>query len=332
MLHLPFVLYADFESILEPKRNEEGADGESWTVKNHRHVADGFAVYTKCKDNRFYQKPYLYTGENAPEHFIDHVLEKATEIRRIYKNKISPIVTTQQKVDHNNATQCYLCHESFITNQNHKEYMNRKKVLDHCHLTGKYRGAAHSICNLQLAINPDTIKIPVILHNLKGYDSHLILSAAKKRHGAITCIPNNMEQYITFTIGDVTFIDSCQFMQSSLDQLVKNLRKSSRDLHINFPEVYKYLVESNKEFAERTDQDDSFDLNNSLDLFQIIEPHRQHPQNNIDMDGDDDLDVLLDQAGDYRSNPYQQPNLSDEQKEKVFIFMYLIINFIFIQF
>ena len=49
-----------------------------------------------------------------------------------------------------------------------------KIVLDHCHITGKYLDTAHSILNPQLAINPDTVKIPVILHNLKGYDSHLI--------------------------------------------------------------------------------------------------------------------------------------------------------------
>ena len=208
-----------------------------------------------------------------------------------------------------------------------------KKVLDHCHLTGKYRGAAHSICNLQLAINPDTVKIPVILHNLKGYDSHLILSAAKQRHGVITCIPNNMEQYITFTIGDVTFIDSCQFMQSSLDHLVKNLKKTTTDN--DFPEIYKYLIENNKDTPN-----DSLNLDNSLDLFEVnLTDQQQQPQQQpqqhqqqlqqqneflIDMD-DDDMDDFIEQAGDYRSNPYQQPTLSDEQKEKVHICLFLFL-------
>jgi len=44
-------------------------------------------------------------------------------------------------------------------------------VRDHCHITDKYRGSAHNFCNLKLRIDPENIKIPVIVHNLKGYDS-----------------------------------------------------------------------------------------------------------------------------------------------------------------
>ena len=59
-----------------------------------------------------------------------------------------------------------------------------------------------------------------------GYDAHLILSAVKPRHGKITVIPNNMKCYSPFTTNDVTFIDSCQFMLSSLDKLSSNLSKN----------------------------------------------------------------------------------------------------------
>ena len=53
--------------------------------------------------------------------------------------------------------------------------MNKDKVIDHDHITGKYRGAAHSSCNLKLRIDHDKIKIPVFFHNLRGYDAHLIM-------------------------------------------------------------------------------------------------------------------------------------------------------------
>ena len=62
MLKLPFVMYADFESILKPEDGEEGGADEPWTVKTQRHIADGFAVYVKCDDQRFYEKPHVYTG------------------------------------------------------------------------------------------------------------------------------------------------------------------------------------------------------------------------------------------------------------------------------
>ena len=69
-----------------------------------------------------------------------------------------------------------------------------KRCRDHDHLTGKYRGPAHGRCNLQYRIDPNKVKIPCIIHNLRGYDAHLILSAVKPHHGNITVIPNNTER------------------------------------------------------------------------------------------------------------------------------------------
>ena len=53
-------------------------------------------------------------------------------------------------------------------------------VRDHCHITGKYRGPAHNECNLQLRLSPKTMTIPVVFHNLRGYDSHLLMQAISK--------------------------------------------------------------------------------------------------------------------------------------------------------
>ena len=106
----------------------------------------------------------------------------------------------------------------------------RDAVRDHCHITGKYRGAAHNECNLRLRINPKTMTIPVVFHNLRGYDSHLIMQAISQTDGKITCIPNNTEKYISFSLGQLRFIDSVQFLLSSLDNLVKATRKD--DMHI----------------------------------------------------------------------------------------------------
>ena len=62
-----------------------------------------------------------------------------------------------------------------------------EKVRDHCHITGKYRGAAHWSCNVNLKMSK---KNPVMFHNLEGYDSHLIINKLSKFDVKISAIPN----------------------------------------------------------------------------------------------------------------------------------------------
>ena len=76
-------------------------------------------------------------------------------------------------------------------------------------------------CNTKLAIKPWITPIPVVFHNLKGYDSHLIMQQIHKITGRLSCIPNNTEKYISFSVGQLKFLDSFQFMGSSLAKLVE---------------------------------------------------------------------------------------------------------------
>lgn len=107
-----------------------------------------------------------------------------------------------------------------------RAYTNKDiRFRDHCHITGSYRGSAHQDCNLKLKINP---KIPVIFHNLRGYDSHFIMqeigSIGKEHDLETNCIPNNVEKYMAFMLGKhLVFLDSFKFMGSSLDRLAANL-------------------------------------------------------------------------------------------------------------
>ena len=92
-----------------------------------------------------------------------------------------------------------------------------KKVRDHFHISGNYRGAAHWSCNINLKI---TKKVPVIFHNLIGYDSHLIFKELSKFNVKISVIPNGLEKYMAFPINkNLVFIDSMQFMNFSLEYL-----------------------------------------------------------------------------------------------------------------
>jgi len=83
---------------------------------------------------------------------------------------------------------CIFCGKPLMVNN------YRDAVKDHCHITGKYRGAAHNDCNLKLRIKPKTAPIPVIFHNLKGYHGHLLMQVMSRVTGHINCIPNNMEK------------------------------------------------------------------------------------------------------------------------------------------
>ena len=105
--------------------------------------------------------------------------------------------------------------------------MNKDKVIDHDHITGKYRGAAHSSCNLKLRTDPYKVQIPVFFHNLRGYNAHLTMQYIGEQDGALSCIANNKEKYISFSLGQLVFKDSAQFLLASLDKLVRSNKKDT---------------------------------------------------------------------------------------------------------
>ena len=82
---------------------------------------------------------------------------------------------------------CWIC-EKLIDNDD-------EKLRDHCHVTGKFRGAAHWSCNINLQL---TKNVPVIFHNLRGYDSHLIFCELQNFDVKIDVIPNRLEKYMAF--------------------------------------------------------------------------------------------------------------------------------------
>ena len=99
------------------------------------------------------------------------------------------------------------------------------KVWDHCHITGKFRESAHKDCNLKLQIQDWKTPIPVIFHNFRGYDSHLVCESVGRSANAlhIRVIAETFERYKSIKVGQLKYIDSMQFMNSSLASLTKNL-------------------------------------------------------------------------------------------------------------
>ena len=209
----PFVIYADFETLLCPTFSGNQKKSE----KTQKHVACGFC-YIVVRSDGVTKPPFVYRGEDAAEKFLQALKEEQKHIKNTLRYPKPMKIETVRH--HEEATHCWICEKPFYPHLSSEEKKKWGKVRDHCHITGNYRGAAHSLCNVKLRLNPDTTEIPVVFHNLRGYDSHLIMQAISKVSGDITCIPNNTEKYISFSLGKLKFIDSFQFLPTSLDRLV----------------------------------------------------------------------------------------------------------------
>ena len=134
-----------------------------------------------------------------------------------------------------------LCEKEFCTDKNSKkEFKTKQKGRDHCHYTGKYRGAAHSNCNLNYKISKE---IPVVFHNGSKHDYHFIIKQlARELRGNFECLGESTEKYITFYVRikkehdnvktatyKLKFIDRYRFIQVSLSNLVDNLSEINND-------------------------------------------------------------------------------------------------------
>ena len=233
-LPVPFVIYADFEAITEKIHGCQPNDDKSYTEAYQKHTDCGYGYKVVCCYDDKYTKPLqIYRGEKAVYKFMNAMLSEVRYCKKVMKECFDkPLkMTKYDEEQFKKADKCHICE---------KEYNKTDvRVRDHCHVTGKYRGSAHKDCNLNFAL---TGKIPVIFHNLRGYDSHFIMQeigAIVKEHEYINkkgekcqmninAIPNNMEKYMAFMLGNhLTFIDSFQFMSSGLDKLVSNLPKEA---------------------------------------------------------------------------------------------------------
>lgn len=235
-----FVIYADFESILpkidnEPIEEEEDEEEISYTRKTHKHIVSGYAYKIVCTEPKYSKPIVYYRGKDAGVKFIEELLKEQDEIMKtLYEVNKQITLSEIDKVNHKNATKCYLCDGEFTE----EDY----KVRDHHHLSGVYRGPAHLSCNGKASKQKF---IPVLFHNLKNYDGHLILANLPDSIESenINCIAQNQEKYMSFTIKKLRFLDSFQFMAESLSNLTDNLKKSGIDKFKYTTEVFKDKTE-----------------------------------------------------------------------------------------
>ena len=232
-LKLPFVIYADLECLLEKMSTCINNPNESSTTKINKHTPSGYSIFTHCSFDKSKNKLNYYRGKDCMKKFSKDLREHVSKITNYEKKKMIPL-TTEEKIYHNKQKICYICKKEF-NNNDKKNY----KVRDHCHYTGKYRGAAHNICNLRYKVPKE------MFYKGSIHDYHFIIKElVKEFEGNFECLGENTEKYITFSVTikkkienkdleityKIKFIDSYRFMASSLSELVDNL---SEGIHNN---------------------------------------------------------------------------------------------------
>ena len=161
-MKLPFVIYADLECLLEKMSTCINNPNESSTTKINKHVSSGYSIFTHCSFDESKIKLNYYRKDDCMNKFCKDLREHVTKIINYEKKKMIPL-TTEEKIYHNKE----------FNNNDKKNY----KVRDHCHYTGKYRGAAHNICNLRYKVPKE---IPIVFHNGSTYDYHFIIKELVK--------------------------------------------------------------------------------------------------------------------------------------------------------
>ena len=228
-MKLPFFKHADLECLLEKMSTCINNPNETSTAQINKHTPSGYSIFTSCSFDESKNKLNYYRGRDCMKMFSKDLREHAGKIIDYEKKKMIPL-TPEEKIYHNKQKICYICKKEF-NNNDKKNY----KVKDHCHYTGKYRGAAHNICNFRYKIPKE---ISIVFHNGSIYDYHFIIrELVKEFEGNFDCLGENTEKYITFSVPlkkkienknveityKITFIDSFRFMSSSLSKLVDNL-------------------------------------------------------------------------------------------------------------
>ena len=232
----PFVMYADFESILKPIQGSGNDPRISTTRGINVHVPSGWCVCSKFAYSGVKDPLKLYRGKDCVRKFCEHVIGEARHLYQSFPEKPMESLMKAQWKDYKCMGSCHIYVKPF------KE--GNRKVRDHCHYSGIYRGATHSLCNLQYKIPS---YIPVVFHNLLGYDAHMFIKELANCGSRMGVITKNKEEYISFSINvevnkyidkngeekskeiELRFIDSFKFMSSSLDSLVNNLARGNNE-------------------------------------------------------------------------------------------------------
>jgi hypothetical protein len=254
---LPYFATADFEACVVPElrhgkkidietikkellSNDKNNDDElSNTVNIARHEANsvGFHFVDTHDSSKNYYKQF--SGEGFITQWFVYMFKTAYACVKEMRKNEPMAMTARDERTFKASTHCSICNKEFT-----KDCV---RVRDHDHATGKFRGAAHELCNLNYY--PKRF-FPVLIHNLKNYDVHFLIRAAHEISQALnfrcnfSCIPINGEKFMCLSVGCLKLVDSFQFMATSLENLTQNLIDNESE------DKYRFFVNMRREFPE----------------------------------------------------------------------------------
>ena len=189
-LPAPYIIYADFEALTIKVEGPELDPTKSNAQRTQHHEACSYS-YTVVRCDGQTEPPVEYRGPNAAEHFLESLQEEESKIKGVLADPKAMRMTREDWLAFRTADTCHVCDQP----------LEGDSVRDYYHITGEYRGTALNACSLKLRLNPKTTSSPVVFHNLRGYDSHLLMQAISKMEDRVSSIPNRMEKYIFFSLG-----------------------------------------------------------------------------------------------------------------------------------
>ena len=198
------------------------------------HEPSGYALSSISSFDSKESKRNFYRGRDCIKRFHSDLKELPMGIINYEGKELIPLTDNKNKF-YEEQEKCHICQKEFCYDKNEKKkFKIYQKFRDHCHYIGKFRRAAHKICNLIYKVPQ---KIPLKIHKGSKYDYHfLIKELAEEFKREFECLGENTGKYITFLVPikkehdngktityKLKFIDSCRCMQSKLSDLADNL-------------------------------------------------------------------------------------------------------------
>ena len=198
------------------------------------------------------------------EKFCSDLKELGTKIINYEEKEMIPLTNNENR-SYEKQKECYICKKEFCYNKNEEnKFKLYQKVRDYSHYTGKFRGAAHTICDLRYKVLRE---IPVVFHNGSTYDYHFIIKQlAEEFEGQFNCLGENTEKHITFSVpiykendnGNKTlayklnFIDSYSLCQPHCQILLITCQKliiKITNVYQRIPSVYQFCKDDLNKFV-----------------------------------------------------------------------------------
>ena len=219
-LKVPFTIYADFETVNVKLHTCAPNPKFAFTTSAVKLEVCGFAYKVVCEDSRYTKQTVVYRGPNAAHKLFESLIEEQRQIREIL-SRIEPMPEHKGLIEE--AKHCCLCKKVFTL----YDRTYKKIVAHHNHLTGAIIGAACNNCNLNCK---QSKFMCVMFHNLCNFDAHILCeSLGQFKDYRLRCIPQTSEKYVSFSLGDLRFLESFQFLPSLLETLVENLKQDRLD-------------------------------------------------------------------------------------------------------